>query len=298
MNKKETEILRSFSTTDHISSPKRTFEINEEVYIEGAISAVVKDILFDGKFLEVEFITPQAKPSDISQENLTSDWNEMVADAFGISDLPEYKFFEAGEKMVDFFPWFQVYKLDTDPGRYLFDRQMKIKAYITTVRNLLNKVYFSGVNFEPDYQRGLVWDLEDKQKLIQSIRDGGNIGLFVFATLRSDPNEGPCFEVTDGKQRLSTLKEYFEDGFEVGGLYFSELHPADRKNFLDHTVEMVNLGQNAGSNRKFILKSFLILNRAGKRISEEHMAYVEKLYEEAEEYVPDKFIVKRIDSNE
>lgn len=88
----------------------------------------------------------------------------------------------------------------------------------------------------PDYQRDLVWTLEQKQNLIKSIFAGTDIGTVYFARQRYDENskklEVTTFNVIDGQQRLNAINEYVNDGFKVNNLKFSELPQVDKRAFL------------------------------------------------------------------
>lgn len=88
----------------------------------------------------------------------------------------------------------------------------------------------------PDYQRDLVWTLEQKENLIKSIFAGADIGTIYFARQRYDENskklEVTTFNVIDGQQRLNAISEYVNDGFKVNNLKFSELPQVDKRAFL------------------------------------------------------------------
>lgn len=88
----------------------------------------------------------------------------------------------------------------------------------------------------PDYQRDLVWTLEQKQNLIKSIFAGADIGTIYFARQRYDENskklEVTTFNVIDGQQRLNAINEYINDGFKVYDSYFSGLSQKDKRAFL------------------------------------------------------------------
>ena len=69
-------------------------------------------------------------------------------------------------------------------------------------------------------QRELVWTLEQKREFIMSIIYGRHIPN--IALINASPKRFPDrdiwtreFEVIDGKQRLTTLKDYLEDKFTV-----------------------------------------------------------------------------------
>lgn len=69
------------------------------------------------------------------------------------------------------------------------------------------------------YQRKLVWSLEEKQKLIDSILEGYPIPLLLLAYhLREDGSKS--FEILDGMQRLNAVFSFIENGFAVHEKYF------------------------------------------------------------------------------
>jgi hypothetical protein len=69
------------------------------------------------------------------------------------------------------------------------------------------------------YQRKLVWTLEEKRKLIDSILEGYPIPLLLLAyRLRSDGTKS--FEILDGMQRLNALFSFIDNGFTVDNKYF------------------------------------------------------------------------------
>lgn len=88
-----------------------------------------------------------------------------------------------------------------------------------SISTLLNLYYFQGVNMNPIYQRGLVWNEQDKESLIESIFLGANIGLFIFRDSNGKLDE-PWNEIVDGKQRLSTIVDFFENRFRYRGYLY------------------------------------------------------------------------------
>lgn len=69
------------------------------------------------------------------------------------------------------------------------------------------------------YQRKLVWSLEEKQKLVDSILEGYPIPLLLLAyTLKEDGTKS--FEILDGMQRLNAIFSFIDNAFEVNGSYF------------------------------------------------------------------------------
>lgn len=69
------------------------------------------------------------------------------------------------------------------------------------------------------YQRKLVWTLEEKEKLINTILQGYPIPLFLFAE-RKNPHGNIYYEIIDGLQRLNAIFEFIENNFSYKNKYF------------------------------------------------------------------------------
>jgi hypothetical protein len=65
-------------------------------------------------------------------------------------------------------------------------------------------------------QRPLVWTLEQKQALIFSILRNQKLNPIVVVQVRGHEHEGNYqFKVIDGKQRLTTLFDFLDNGFSI-----------------------------------------------------------------------------------
>lgn len=105
------------------------------------------------------------------------------------------------------------------------------------------------IDLNPDFQRNLVWDNSRKSALIESILLGIPIPVFYFAESKSGR-----YHVVDGLQRLSTIKQFFNNEFslkklehlkeECNGKYYREISKDGKKKFkaLDrkHTRRLEN----------------------------------------------------------
>jgi len=118
-----------------------------------------------------------------------------------------------------------------------------ISYFQTSLDSLLHRFYFNGVNFDPEYQRELCWNLEDKQQLIESIFQDVDIGKFVFRKLPYAPHPAPHCEIVDGKQRLNALLEFYEGRFEWRGMTYYQLHPHDQYHFTGYNISMGELSE-------------------------------------------------------
>lgn len=77
------------------------------------------------------------------------------------------------------------------------------------------------------YQRKLVWTVEEKQALIDSVRSNLPVPLVLLAEAgRQDESK---FEIIDGLQRLNAIFSFIENEFSYGGWYFDLNTLADTK---------------------------------------------------------------------
>ena len=89
-----------------------------------------------------------------------------------------------------------------------------IQTIMNQIKNLSKR---DGIDLQPPYQRGFIWSVEFKDKLLLSITKGypiGNISLRV----RTDKNaKGAMQEVVDGQQRLTTIYRFINGEHEAQG---------------------------------------------------------------------------------
>ena len=159
-------------------------------------------------------------------------------------------------------------------------------------------VEISNINWNPTvnirgkqlpYQRDFVWDLSNKQHLINSIYKGIEIGKFVirersWSWVEQQVKEGNVDiafkDVIDGKQRLSTLIEFVSSEFPDNiGNYFKDFSLVSQRKFMGFMgLTYITIGSlDRDCNDIDVLDMFLNVNIAGVKIDEEHIKYVEDL---------------------
>jgi len=155
--------------------------------------------------------------------------------------------------------------------------RIRSRASQTMLGCLIDTTYYHGLIDNPDYQRGYVWTLADKQSLVRSIFNRVDIGKFVFVEY---PHGNHRLEVVDGKQRLAAIREFVEGRFEFVGKDWYQLSIPDRFAFGALIVQTITLDAEYVK-RSDILWLFLAINEGGVPQSEEHVAKARRLYEEA-----------------
>ena len=151
---------------------------------------------------------------------------------------------------------------------------------------------YNSINFNPYvidcngekqfYQRGLVWTLEQKQMLIESIYNWIEIGKILVRKNSWDRMEKVCAEIgeeygrdcVDGKQRISTIIEFVQNKFpDSKGNYWNDFSDNAKRNFLSY--DMISFGElPERATDQDVIDSFLTLNFTGVPMSKEHIKYV------------------------
>lgn len=84
------------------------------------------------------------------------------------------------------------------------------------------------------YQRKLVWSVDQKKKLIESIMSGYPIPLILLAEMRHDNKDS--FEIIDGIQRLNAIFSFIENNYDLSGRFFDVRESARAKLHSDEGV--------------------------------------------------------------
>jgi len=171
--------------------------------------------------------------------------------------------------------WHNIQPFETKETEFRQEEKYFIRQINSAVDSLLHNVYRAGVDVDVEYQRDHVWKLADKIALIDSIFNNIDIGKFVF--VQRDYSSDVFYEILDGKQRLTALKEFYEDRFKYNGYYYSELSRMDKYKFGNHGITM---GYLENPNKEAIFETFIKLNTCGKPMASKHINHVKQLLSE------------------
>lgn len=135
------------------------------------------------------------------------------------------------------------------------------------------------------YQRPFVWTLEDKQLLIESIYQRMDIGKVLirkrdFKELRAMQAKGETElafnDIVDGKQRLGTIQEFMNDGFQdMHGNYYSDLSNNSQRMFTNNNC-LAYMEMECSTDAQ-VIRQFLKMNHLGVPQSREHIEFVKSL---------------------
>ena len=152
---------------------------------------------------------------------------------------------------------------------------------------------YGGVDFNPYiidangnkqfYQRDLVWNLEQKQLLIDSIYNGIEIGKFLFRYKSwtkleegmTNNGHGYSWECVDGKQRFFAILHFVQNKYpDSNGNYWNDLSEIAKDKLLGyHNLSYGEMGETAKDGD--VIETFLTLNFTGTPMSKEHIQFVQ-----------------------
>lgn len=90
---------------------------------------------------------------------------------------------------------------------------MKLNHSELQLETLAARLLKKEIDLQPDFQRNEVWSYSKKQKLIDSIiRDWAIPPVFLISR-----NNGDCEEVLDGQQRLTAIRDFFDNKIKIDG---------------------------------------------------------------------------------
>lgn len=246
-----TDLSRLQDILPRLGEPSYRFDVGEQVRYGSMAESVVEEVLSDGKIYVIRCT-----------------WQKPGA--------------EKGETVHYAVPWTETRPLTTANTALERNRDIKLSFSPYTIEGVLTRYYHFGVDMDPYYQRGYVWEQEDKELLIDSIFSNIRIGELVFAKrdYETCQSSGCLYEILDGKQRLDALRGYYENRYPYHGYYFNDLGARDRHVFLERTIPVADLIR---PDEETILRCFLMLNRTGKRMDAAHLSSVEAMLQKLQE---------------
>lgn len=173
-------------------------------------------------------------------------------------------------------PWTSVYK--KNPNAVVFETD-SVNHFMnhfsnTSLESIVNMFIFDRFRFDTEYQRDYAWSEDDKNRLLDSIFAGRDIGKFIFVK-----NPFPeKMDILDGKQRISTILDFYLGKIAYRGVKWHEISPQSQDVFMNLMIQKVELD---GTNLKKsdLLKIFLNVNTGGVPQTPEHIQRVQNMLE-------------------
>lgn len=170
-------------------------------------------------------------------------------------------------------------------NKTLFD-DLTVTAITSSLGSFLDMYAEGEYDFDPEYQRGLVWTTEQKQAFIKALMIGKAEIQPIF--IYNPTKRKARMEILDGKQRLTAILEYVRGNFEVEGLYYKDLNHSDihifnyvpmvykEIKYYDHKVGLTNMPMQQK------IELFLQVNGYGQHVSDEHLEKIKNMNNKGE----------------
>ena len=171
---------------------------------------------------------------------------------------------------------------------------MDCQASSIEIQTVITRITDGDINLQPDFQRGEVWSLNKKKKLIDSILRGWNI-----PPIHVVENSLGIDEVLDGQQRLISIRDFCDNVFPIDGsivptdkrivgldgLYYKNLPDEVKRKFNKYLITIVRLSQYKPEEPAEL---FYRLNQpATLTAAEQRNAYIGKTRSQIKELVKD-----------
>jgi hypothetical protein len=135
------------------------------------------------------------------------------------------------------------------------ERKLVTQPYDLGVKSLSRDIEQGRISLTIEYQRKYVWDQGKASRLIESLLLNVPIPVCYFAE-----DENGNYEVIDGLQRLTAIKNYLEGEFALSGLSvlseldnkrFTDLAPRDQRRLENRTIRCIVITEDSNPDIKF-----------------------------------------------
>ncbi len=125
----------------------------------------------------------------------------------------------------------------------------QIKPSVTnpTIADIYEKIDTNRLNLSPDFQRKFVWTHEHQESFLDTILHGYPFPEIYVCQGKIDTKKlRTTQKVIDGQQRLTTIKNYIENTFDIPLKTispFDKLEEGDREHFLSYQIVVRDIGK-------------------------------------------------------
>lgn len=252
-------ILEELFTSKEFSKECRSFKIGEEVFV---------DDNYDKKRNIAEFMETDEGTFVIFTDHSVINPPKMI------EMISKEKRHDSGDK-----PYFAKLKEHS-----VFD-DLHITEITADISNMLNEFAVGTYEFNPVYQRDLVWSTEKKQAFVKKLLIGD---VDLCPTLIAAPfKEGRReYEVLDGKQRMIAVIQFIQGQFPVESFYYKDLSLGDVNRLLNSPFKYKLIKYYSKKDSRKLsemtlqqkVELFLQINEYGQKVSDEHLNKIKKQF--------------------
>lgn len=261
------------------STKEKMLEFNDYIFEEMFSSNEFIKEYQDFKIGDEVFVDDDKIKRIISEFIETKDGILIIFKDYSILEAPTMIEMISKEKRQDSNGEPYFYKLK----EYSIFDDLHITEITSDIRGMLNEYTRDTYDFNPEYQRDLVWSTEQKQAFIRALMIG-DINLCPTFIAEPYSKEKREYEVLDGKQRMMAVIKYIRGEFPVEGFYYKDLSLGDvsRLMYAPFKYKLIKYYDKKKGFSKMTIKQkvelFLQINEYGQRVSEEHLTKIKSKY--------------------
>ena len=138
----------------------------------------------------------------------------------------------------------------------------------------------SGLNLDPDFQRGHVWNDEQRSRFVEYRLRGGRYGRDIwFNSINWGNSKEQEVQIVDGLQRLTAMRMFLHNEVKAFGQTHEEFHPEDKREMGWNINAGLRFHVNNLATRAQVLKWYLDLNSGGSPHTPSEIMRVRNLLE-------------------
>lgn len=152
-----------------------------------------------------------------------------------------------------------------------------IDVFFQDVPDEIEYLKTKGLELNPDFQRGHVWNINQQQAFCEYALKGGKSGKYIYLNCYKWSNgsngtpDNP-FVCVDGLQRLTAIMDFYKDKFKVFGHYASEFEDVPR-GYLTNMYFVINELQY----KREVLQWYIEMNSGGTPHTESEINKVKEI---------------------
>lgn len=159
----------------------------------------------------------------------------------------------------------------------MFEKKNQVFSSSRSFSFILQGISEGDFDLNPSYQRNYIWDKHNAQELLFSIFNGLPIGGISIIE-KKITSSGPYIEIVDGKQRSTTIYQFYNNEIpyitkDKKEIYFKDMSIVDQRHFKNQlTLPVSVLAADISELDKY--RYFYAVNFAGVPINSSHKDYI------------------------
>lgn len=243
----QNRLVQVLDGIEKVPDPTYLHKIGDSVHIGNLEDCIIIDILENGKVYKIDYT------------RVDNNYGRPIRN----------------EHVISYWKWLDVHPIVLENHNLIKNEDLILNYSQRQMMDIFGKRYYFGIEMTPEYQRDYVWELSDKQLLIDSIFNNIDIGKFVFIKMEWNNHPLHCaYEILDGKQRIEAICSFYEGRFSYKNLLYKDLSKHEKNHFENYSISSAEISR---TTEKQKLEYFLKLNRTGKVMSNEQLNKVENM---------------------